>query len=87
MMAVAKGEESPIAGHTAIRFLKHHKVTEPICDAASFRTEESFATAIGAARGMSGRSGFLHGKILDWGAQILQRERKMAPDFLVSVTG
>ena len=72
MMAVATAEESPIAGRTAIRVLKQQKVKEPIFDAASSRTEELFATAIGAARVMSGRSGFLHGEILDRGAHILQ---------------
>ena len=44
--------------------LKQQKVTEPIFDAAPSRTEELFATAIGTARGLIVRSGFLHGKIL-----------------------
>jgi hypothetical protein len=72
MRAMARAEESPIAGRTAIRVLKQQKVKEPIFDAASSRTAELFATAIGTPRGTSGRSGFLHGKILESGAHILQ---------------
>jgi hypothetical protein len=64
MMAVSKAKEPPIAGRAAIRVLKQQMVTEPIFDAAPFRTEEMFATAIGTARGLIVRSGFLHGKIL-----------------------
>ena len=67
MMAVAGAEEATIAGHAAIRVLKHHKVAEPILDAGSFRTEELFAAAMGTTRDLSLRSGFVHGKILCWG--------------------
>src|SRR5216684_3890611 len=67
MMAVASAKEPLIAGRAAIRVLKHHKVAEPIFDAASFRTKELFATAIRATAGLSVRSGFVHGKILCWG--------------------
>ena len=42
---MARAEESPIAGRTAIRVLKQQKVKEPVFDAASSRTEELFATA------------------------------------------
>jgi len=64
MMAVASAKEPLIAGRAAIRVLKHHKVAEPIFDAASFRTKELFATAIRATGGLGVRSGFVHGKIL-----------------------
>jgi hypothetical protein len=67
MMAVASAKEPLIAGRAAIRVLKHHKVAEPIFDAASFRTKELFATAIWATGGLSVRSGFVHGKVLCWG--------------------
>ena len=72
MMAVASAKEPPIADRTAIRVLKQHKVTEPIFDAASFRTKELFATAIRATGGLSVRSSFLHGKS-SAGALMLQR--------------
>jgi hypothetical protein len=62
MMAVASAKEPPIAGRAAIRALKHHKVAEPIFDAASFRTKELFATAVRATGGLSVSSSFLHGK-------------------------
>jgi hypothetical protein len=67
MLAVASAKEPLIGGRAAIRVLKHHKVAEPIFDAASFRTKELFATAIRATGGLSVRSGFVHGKILCWG--------------------
>ena len=67
MMAVASAKEPLIAGRAAIRVLKHHKVAEPIFDAASFRTKELVATTIRATGGLSARSGFVHGKILRWG--------------------
>lgn len=60
MVAVASAKEPLIAGCAAIRVLKHHKVAEPIFDAASFRTKEFFATTIRATGGL--RSSFLHGK-------------------------
>ena len=59
MMAVASAKEPLIAGRAAIRVLKHHKVAEPIFDAASFRTKELFTAAIGTTRDMSPRSGFV----------------------------
>jgi len=62
MMAVASAKEPLIAGRAAIRVLKHHKVAEPIFDAASFRTKELFATTIRATGVLSARSSFLHGK-------------------------
>ncbi len=62
MMAVSSAKEPLIAGRAAIRVLKHHKVAEPIFDAASFRTKELFATTIRATGGLSVRSSFLHGK-------------------------
>ena len=67
MMAVAGAKEPPIAVRAAVRVLKQQMVTEPIFDAAPSRTEELSATAIGTARGLIVRSGFLHGKILFWG--------------------
>ena len=67
MMTAASAKEPLIAGRAAIRVLKHHKVAEPISDAASFRTKELFATAMRATGGLSVRSGFVHGKILCWG--------------------
>jgi hypothetical protein len=67
MMAVAGAKEATIAGRAAIGVLKHHKVAEPIFDAASFRTEELFAATMGTTRDWSRRSGFVHGKILCWG--------------------
>src|SRR5216683_5285453 len=39
MMAVASAKEPLIAGRAAIRVLKHHKVAEPIFDAAFFSNE------------------------------------------------
>jgi hypothetical protein len=72
MMAVASAKEPPIAGRAAIRALKHHKVAEPIFDAASFRTKELFATAVRATGGLSVRSSFLHGKSFT-GGFMLQR--------------
>jgi hypothetical protein len=72
MMAVASAKEPPIAGRAAIRALKHHKVAEPIFDAASFRTKELFATAVRAPGGLSVGSSFLHGKS-SAGAFMLQR--------------
>jgi hypothetical protein len=72
MMAVASAKEPPIAGRAAIRALKHHKVAEPIFDAASFRTKELFATAVRATGGLSVSSSFLHGKS-SAGAFMLQR--------------
>jgi len=72
MMAVASAKEPLIAGRAAIRVLKHHKVAEPIFDAASFRTKELFATTIRATGGLSVRSSFLHGNPL-LGAFMLQR--------------
>ncbi len=59
MMAMTEAKEPLIAGRTAIRVLEHHKVAEPIFDAASFRTEELFTAAIGTTRDMSLRSGFV----------------------------
>src|SRR5216684_3424290 len=72
MMAVASAKEPPIAGRAAIRALKHHKVAEPIFDAASFRTKELLATAVRAPGGLSVGSSFLHGKS-SAGASMLQR--------------
>ena len=72
MMAVASAKEPLIAGRAAIRVLQHHKVAEPIFDAASFRTKELFATTIRATGGLSVRSSFLHGKS-SAGAFMLQR--------------
>jgi hypothetical protein len=67
MMAVAGEKEPPIAGRTAIRVLKQHSVKEPIFEAASSRTEELFATAMGTTRYVNLRSGFVHGEHLCWG--------------------
>jgi hypothetical protein len=72
IMAVASAKEPPIAGRAAIRALQHHKVPEPIFDAASFRTKELFATAVRAPGGLSVGSSFLHGKS-PAGAFMLQR--------------
>jgi len=67
MMAVAGAKEATIAGRAAIRVLKQYMAQEPIFDADSSRTEELFVTAMGTTRGLSLRSGFVHGKILCWG--------------------
>jgi hypothetical protein len=67
MMAEAGVKEPPIAGRAAIRVLKQHMVKEPIFEAASSRSEELFAAAIGTTRDLSLRSGFVHGEILRWG--------------------
>jgi hypothetical protein len=67
MMAMTEAKEPLIAGRAAIRVLKHHKVAEPIFDAASFRPEELFAATMRTTRNLSLRSGFVHGKILCWG--------------------
>jgi hypothetical protein len=50
MMAVAGTKEPPIAVRAAIRVLKQHMVKEPIFEAASSRTEEFPATAMGTIR-------------------------------------
>jgi hypothetical protein len=50
MMEVAGAKEPPIADRAAIRLLKQHMVKEPIFEAASSRTEELFAAAIGTTR-------------------------------------
>ena len=63
-MAMAGKKEPPIASRAAVRVLKHNNVTEPIPDAFSSRTEEMFATAIGTARDLRLRSGFLHGGLI-----------------------
>src|SRR6266436_2661511 len=67
MMAVAGAKEPQIAGRAAIRVLKQHMVKEPIFEAASSRSKELFAAAIGTTRDLSLRSGFVHGKTLCWG--------------------
>jgi hypothetical protein len=65
MMMTETGEkEPPIAGRAAIGALKECIVKEPIFEAASSRTEELFATAIGANRNLLLRCGFVHTKIL-----------------------
>jgi hypothetical protein len=66
-MAEAGVKEPPIAGRAPIRVLKQHMVKEPIFESASSRSEELFAAAIGTTRGLSRRSGFVHGEILYWG--------------------
>jgi hypothetical protein len=50
MMEMAGAKEPPIAGRAAIRVLKQHMVKEPIFEAASSRTAEVPATAIGTTR-------------------------------------
>jgi len=67
MMAVPGAKEPPIAVRAAIWVLKQHVVKEPIFEAAPFRPEELFATAIGATRDLGLGSGFVHRKILCWG--------------------
>jgi hypothetical protein len=67
MMAVTGEKEPPIAGRAAIWVLKQHVVKQPIFEAASSRTEEVLATAMGTTRDLSLRSGFVHGRILCWG--------------------
>jgi hypothetical protein len=62
MMAVAGAKEPQIAGRAAIRVLKQHMVKEPIFEAASSRSKELFAAAVGTTRDLSLRSGFVHGK-------------------------
>ena len=67
VMAVAGAKEPPIADRAAIRVLKQHIVKEPIFEAASSRSDELSAAAIGTTRDLSLRSGFVHGKIPCWG--------------------
>ena len=50
VMAEAGVKEPPIASRAAIRILRQHMVKEPIFEAASSRTEELFAAAIGTTR-------------------------------------
>jgi hypothetical protein len=50
MMAITEAKEPLIAGRAAIRVLKQHMVKEPIFEAASSRTEEFRATAMGTTR-------------------------------------
>ena len=50
MMEVAGTKEPRIAGRAAIRVLKQRMVKEPIFEAASSRTKEYPATAMGTAR-------------------------------------
>jgi hypothetical protein len=73
MMAVVGAKESQIAGGAAIRVLRKHMVKEPIFEAASSRPVELFATAIGTTRGLSLKSGFVHGENLLLGTAMLQR--------------
>jgi hypothetical protein len=74
MMTVAGEKEPPIAGRATIWVLKQYMVKQPIFEAASSRTEELFATAMGTTRDLSLRNGFDHGKILCWGASTLHRQ-------------
>jgi hypothetical protein len=62
MMTVVRAKKPPIAVRAAIGVLKQYMMKEPILEAASSRTEELFATAIGAARDLRPRSSFVHGK-------------------------
>jgi hypothetical protein len=64
MMAVMRAKKPPIAVRAAIRVLKQHMVKEPIFEAASSRTEELFAAAIGTTRDLRLRSCFVHGKTI-----------------------
>jgi hypothetical protein len=64
MMAVMRAKKPPIADRAAIRVLKQRMVKEPIFEAASSRTEELFAAAIGTTRDLRLRSGFVHGKTI-----------------------
>jgi len=73
MMAVTGEKEPPIAARAAIWVLKQHVVKQPIFEADPSRTEELFATAMGTTRDLSLRSGFIHGRILCWGAPMLHR--------------
>jgi hypothetical protein len=50
MMAVVGAKKPSIAVRAAIRILKQHMVKEPIFEAASSRTEEYPATAMGTTR-------------------------------------
>jgi hypothetical protein len=63
MMAVVGAKKPPIAVRAAIRILKQRMVKEPIFEAASSRTEELFAAAIGTTRDFRLRSAFVHEKI------------------------
>jgi hypothetical protein len=62
MMAVAGVKEPRIAGRAAIGVLKQQIVKEPVFEAVSSRSEESFAATIGAPRGLIVGSGFVHGE-------------------------
>jgi hypothetical protein len=64
MMAVVRAKKPLIAIRAAIRVLKQHMVKEPIFEAASSRTEELFAAAIGTTRDLRPRSGFVHGNTI-----------------------
>jgi hypothetical protein len=84
MMAMTEAKEPLIAGRAAIRVLKHHKVAEPIFDAASFRPEELFAATMRTTRNLSLRSGFVHGKILCWGRYLTTLGDLMDSAYLAS---
>ena len=70
MMPVAEAKEPPIAGCAAIWVLKQQMAKEPIFGTGSSRTEELVATAIGTTSRVGLRGGFVHGKILCWGAYL-----------------
>jgi hypothetical protein len=67
MMAMAVAKKPPIADRAAIRALSQYIVMKPIFEAASFRSEELFATAMGTTVDLGLGSGFVHRKILCWG--------------------
>jgi len=75
--AVAGEKEPPIAGRTAIWVLKQHMVKEPIFEAASSRTEELFAAAMGTTTHVNLRRDFAHRKHLCWGNLYITAARSL----------
>ena len=61
MMAVNGAKEPPVASRAAIRILEQHMAKKPIFKAASSRSVELLAAAIGTIRDLSVQSGFVHG--------------------------
>ena len=84
-MVMSRKEEPPIAGGAAIRFLKQQMAKKPIFDAATSRTEELFAAAMGTTRDLRTRSGLVHGKIPTGDANVAGYRAFISPrpNFLV----
>jgi hypothetical protein len=61
MMTIAGAKEPPITVRAAIRALEQQMVKEPIFEAASLRSEELLAAAIGTTRDLGLGGSFVHG--------------------------